>query len=867
EQNDNEQNAIFMVLPDHRALYLTRLQDEQIILYRLLLQRLVKHLILELSTQNDFDQPTAQTAIDNRPFEYSLHYEDELMAQMDEFFFAFIGTNQLPELAEVLADAAMLQMRREGHQHKILYYQSCVLNEMGAYEKARSILQELVVDSALDQLLCARAYTALGIVYDYQGYFDEAIKAHRRSSDLYLDRRDQLGQSKALKNIGIILHQLGKYEQALTYFQTSYQLACQVGSKEIEGRALNELGYANKELGRWTEAIHCYQQAIEIWQQLADGESEGRAYNNLGEVYHLLARWEEAEASYRRGLALALAPQQENRREASDMLLNLGLLFVMQERYHEAELSYRRSLALAEELDNAVTQSQVLYRLGDLRERVGNRLEAKQFYLDAIQVVKSMRERGQVEETRIRIMGGRQHIYQAMVLLCIAEGKWDEALTYVERAKSRAFLDTLGQQTLSGQLASETPYTASQIQAQLPPGLTLVEYFSTGQSGPGESLLSNLPAESAQLRAYLAPPERLLAFVITQTDIHGYFLSVTVQQVKQEHFYRHDGRLRGTDPSPGQRLDRLRRWKLLHQQLITPLQAHFTQTRHIVFIPHSVLHYLPLHALTGEQLGHHEPLTVSYAPSASVLLRANATTRQARAVNNQPALPCLAIGVDGADLTHAEAEANWIAEQLQGRVLLGEAATPTAVCQLLNAVGQNRLQVLHFACHGRFFAARPMDSALTLAGGDISAQKLMTEVRCAVDIVTLSACDTGLNNLGYGDELLGLSRAFLKMGAQSVIVALWPVHEVATRIFMEHFYQIWHAGTHRSAALTQAQQYLRTMTQPMVEQWLYANNYSPTTIAKQIATFTMMLPSEQLSEHPFDHPYYWAAFILIGKPI
>lgn len=56
-------------------------------------------------------------------------------------------------------------------------------------------------------------------------------------------------------------------------------------------------------------------------------------------------------------------------------------------------------------------------------------------------------------------------------------------------------------------------------------------------------------------------------------------------------------------------------------------------------------------------------------------------------------------------------------------------------------------------------------------------------------LVTLSACQTGLGNLSLGDDIVGLSRAFLFAGTPAVIVSLWSVADQPTAVLMTKFYQ------------------------------------------------------------------------------
>jgi CHAT domain-containing protein len=62
-------------------------------------------------------------------------------------------------------------------------------------------------------------------------------------------------------------------------------------------------------------------------------------------------------------------------------------------------------------------------------------------------------------------------------------------------------------------------------------------------------------------------------------------------------------------------------------------------------------------------------------------------------------------------------------------------------------------------------------------------------LRMNANLVVLSACVTGLGSLNNGDEIIGLSRAFLYAGSKNVIVSLWNVADEATVFLMTEFYK------------------------------------------------------------------------------
>ncbi len=422
----------------------------------------------------------------------------------------------------------------------------------------------------------------------------------------------------------------------------------------------------------------------------------------------------------------------------------------------------------------------------------------------------------------------------------------------------RAFLDMFASASItdgdtdSAIISAEEPLTLAALQAQLPADALLVEFFATGLPGAIAPMLANIPQEAEFLRDVLLTPEHLLVFIVTKQTIEVIELDVSVRQIGAQHFQRADGRLRGTQPVPGQPLRPLHRWNELALRLLQPLQPYLAGKQHLFFVPHGILHYLPLHALTNlHHLTGNTTSTVSYGPSASILFK------RPTAMLGKDHFRCLAIGVNGSDLHHAEAEAAWLAARLQGDLLLGPSATRRAVEKALPDYA-----VIHFSCHGHFRQRNPLESALALTDGALTALDLLHIGRLSAQLVTLSACDTGLNQLHPGDELMGLTRAFLGCGTRSLLVTLWPVHEIPTRIFFEYFYRRWMEGATKARALVDAQHYLVEMDAETLQTRLAEYGLDPSITAETIGLFHAMLPGV----HPFAHPYYWGAFILIGDP-
>ncbi|MCU0428909.1 MAG: CHAT domain-containing protein [Cytophagaceae bacterium] len=142
---------------------------------------------------------------------------------------------------------------------------------------------------------------------------------------------------------------------------------------------------------------------------------------------------------------------------------------------------------------------------------------------------------------------------------------------------------------------------------------------------------------------------------------------------------------------------------------------------------------------------------------------------------------------------------------------------------------------IHFATHGIVNEDKPELSQIYLSADTSGGQDghlysgEIYNLQLAADLVTLSACQTGLGKVAKGEGLIGLSRALLYAGARNLVLSLWSVSDESTSALMIHFYTqlVKSKGTYRQA-LRQSK---------------------------------LML----LSDEKFARPYCWAPFMLVGN--
>lgn len=284
-------------------------------------------------------------------------------------------------------------------------------------------------------------------------------------------------------------------------------------------------------------------------------------------------------------------------------------------------------------------------------------------------------------------------------------------------------------------------------------------------------------------------------------------------------------------------------------EAMRPLFACLEGIELICVAPHGPLHTLPLHALrlsNGQYLA--EKYAIVYTPSLSVATNSErrATLPSGIASSNGRALVVGVSSADDAHPEHFEVDAALFESACWDvRTAIGvDGASRDAIIASLQG---NR--VIHFSCHAYFDAKNPQSSGLILTNGlakaprDLSLLSFLERqsyvltvrdlmrVRLDTELVTLSACSTGLQrDRNAGDELEGFARALLRAGAESTLLTMWNVDQSSSYELLSKFYHNWTAlGLQKWKALQIAQRELIN------------------------------------GGGTFAHPYHWAPFTLIGS--
>jgi tetratricopeptide (TPR) repeat protein len=216
--------------------------------------------------------------------------------------------------------------------------------------------------------------------------------------------------------------------------------------------------------------------------------------------------------------------------------------------------------------------------------------------------------------------------------------------------------------------------------------------------------------------------------------------------------------------------------------------------------------------------------------------------------------------------------------------LLGPDASEARLDRLAAEGKLKDYRYFHLATHGVANTQQPLLSYVALsqdhlpdplqqvlAGkpaytGRLTAEHILRDWKLDAELVTLSACQTGLGKYERGEGYLGFAQGLLLAGARSLVLSEWSVDDDATALLMTRFYQNLlgkRAGLEKpmakADALREAKDWLRNLSADGVKDGLAA---LPPKVRGQPVTKT----APPVAPKPYAHPYYWAGFILIGDP-
>lgn len=716
----------------------------------------------------------------------------------------------------------------------------------------------------------------IGAVYTELGQYWEAFRYYQRALPFLQNEQDfSREHGTILLGMGINDARLERNREALRSMRAALALFEANDDQQNMALALTAIGGVCDAKGRdalqlYFDAFEAYRQALQIFQKRPNSADLADLLNNIGLTYAHLASQEslpvnyrKAEEYYRQSLAIARqtgnhAMQARTLTHLAEMRLDLCRFEEKERHLQDAERLLEEALSLQRamgEQGNAWLTLSLLGRMSDLR---GEERAALSYYSDAIDTLElALAAAGNADfQANLSNQDAAARAYQRAMLLLMRQRQGVEAFEVSERARARAFLDKLGNlrpkkpRTLSPQLrkqetdlereaaelsariekanAQEARTLRARLDENRRQSLSLCEQIDAADPEYG-SLRHVIPPKLAEIQARLTPDMTLVSYMVTPDATVAFIIARDAFQAVELPIQ--ESRLAALVRKSRQSYSTRAR-RELYRVLISPLEPHL-QTSTLAMIPHGVLHYLPFAALHDGRKYLNDRYALLTLPSAAAL-----KYLPVKPLPEHPTLLMLANAqpVESLPALRGAAEEVWNIGNMYGGeyqadmfVSAGDESNATESRVQQDA---GKYHILHLAAHGALEPSNPMFSALLLSGdakndGRLNAHEVYDLDLRDTTLVVLSACDTSLGQRSRGDEMIGLSRAFMHAGTPSVLASLWKVDDRATLQFMRHFYFELAAGKDNARALRAAQ---------------------------------------RLTRIHYPNPRDWAGFVLIGRP-
>jgi len=242
----------------------------------------------------------------------------------------------------------------------------------------------------------------------------------------------------------------------------------------------------------------------------------------------------------------------------------------------------------------------------------------------------------------------------------------------------------------------------------------------------------------------------------------------------------------------------------LYAKLISPVITKLANKKHLIIIPYNEIGYIPFEILTDPAndalLLRKFAVRYNYSANfidAGKLLRGNYAVLALAPFTT-------AAGRQGQPVLKASEEE---VRDLKGKVLQGKDATKSNFTAVLG-----QYPIIHLATHAIANDLEPIQSYISFYGTvddstsnhRLYAPEIYNLDMSHVNLVILSACETGSGQLVNGEGIMSLSRAFSYAGCKSTIASLWKADDVATGFITRKMHQYLARGMEKDIALQEA---------------------------------------------------------------
>ena len=705
-----------------------------------------------------------------------------------------------------------------------------------------------LIDADSDLLMMTRITGTIAEAYLESGQLEIALQKYEEALEYIRKAKQPRGVTVVKWSIGRILFFAGKYPEALDKFQESVREAALLNEPAVLAMCLEFLGRTQDAKGDPTSALQSLETALKLYSDANNPMEVARTRALIGQVHENAGRFDQARGYYQH--ALRTFGDHSDRVNESATLFALGRLEMKSGNYDHAAAHLRQSIELTENMRRKSTSRDLTAAFSaTVHDRYEHYIEclmrnhrdpASLFYVVlAFETSESARARSLAELLRITDTNLLSNVdpelsQQERSLRQLLRVKEDARVALLRSKYEKSQLEKLDAEL--GRLNAEYRSVVATINQRYPAFEQLTQPRGWDLQRIQKEVIGD---DDTVLLEYLLGPRKSYVWAVTRNGFTSHELpsqTEITEAVKKVYD------LISVRPTPATQSNLDQATDELARMILSPVADQLKKKR-IVVAADSALNYIPFQILPDAKnakplVAEHEVINV---PSASILgeLREEAERRGVRnkilAAFGNPVFAdqkqneqiassrSIEIKGDSTDpasigrLFYSAREIENLREVASAEQTYAATESDATRDRLLN-MDFSQFAILHFATHGSLLPSRPENSGLWLSTINREGQKVdgfvglqdIYSLRAPVDLVVLSACQTGLGKDLRGEGLIGLTRGFMYAGATSVVASVWKVEDEATAELMKRFYtEMLKNGKTPSEALRLAQNSIR----------------------------------------------------------
>lgn len=797
---------------------------------------------------------------------------------------------QLYEAGSFLAAAALWEKAAKEYEIQgdfinlalSLNYLASAYQELGEWERSRlaieksiKLLEKQKIDSKVLGIL-AQSLNNLGSLQLAIGNTEAALETWKKAEITYAQAFNEIGKLGSQINQAQAWQALGQYRRAKNILESLVEKIKTLPDTPLKAMGLRSLGVVLHKIGELIQAKEILEQSWEISARIGNNAETSASLLSIGNIARDLQKYEIAEAYYQQAAKMA-----QNDFARLPAQLNQLSLLVETEKWEEAlalgrqiktTLSklpasrpaifakvnlaesltkikdYEREIAIGEiakiiagavlearQLKDARAEALAVNKLGNIYEKTQQWEEAKTLTTQALQIAQKIDAPDLIARSAWQL--GRIRKQQGDIQAAIAA--YTEAFEAFQSLRSD--LAAINSEIQFNFKESVEPFHREMVSLLLQPNASQEnikkarEVIEALQLAELDNFFRDACLQTHPVQIDQIDPQAAVIYPIILSDRLEVIISAPNQPLRHYATALPSWEIENILQKLYSSLylgysstERLRLSQQVYNWLIQPVETQLaaSNTKTLVFVLDGFLRSLPMAALYDGEKYLIEKYNIAISPGLQLFPEGLKRSQ----------LEVLAAGLTEARsgfsaLPGVEIEIKQISSKFKAKVLLNENFTRAS---FKSQIEKGSPQVVHLATHGQF-SSNPEETFLLAWDGQFGVKDFERVLetrergnRNPIELLVLSACETAA---GDRKAALGLAGFALRSGARSTIATLWSVNDESTAALMAEFYQ---KLTHANKNMTKAQ-------------------------ALREAQLTL------LKNPDYNHPYFWAAFVLIGN--